>query len=221
MSPTNQKKSLQDHLAILRKGWWILVLSSLIWGGVAFAVSKYVIPPTYQATAYILVAPPTQEGNTTTNSTALVSTYQDILRSPEVIDQVAQKMGVTDKRLFDLTDRLMVSSNLDSQVIALSVKDRSASQAAIQANMMTEVFQDYLPSLIKTSNIQTFSTARIPTEPISPNILLNTLLGTVLGLLLGVLIAYSRSLAKKTTNAPVVSTESSMERNIQSVVNRS
>ncbi len=50
----------------------------------------YVIPKTYVATAYILVVP--QANAEATSTPTLVSTYQDILRSPEVVDQVAQKM---------------------------------------------------------------------------------------------------------------------------------
>ncbi|MCY1689975.1 hypothetical protein OVA29_03385 [Exiguobacterium sp. SL14] len=62
---------------------------------------------------------------------------------------------------------------------------------------MTEVFQDYLPQLINTSKTEVFSSARIPTNPVSPNILMNTGIGGVLGLMLGLLIVYSRSLSKK------------------------
>ncbi|MGX8237123.1 YveK family protein [Exiguobacterium undae] len=196
MSSIHQKKTFGDHLTTLKKGWWILCILAILFAGAGYAVSTYVIPPTYEATAYILVVPQ-QDAEATTATTTLVSTYQDILRSPEVIDQVAQKMDVTDKRIFDLTDRLTVSSNLDSQVIALSITDRSAEQAAIQANTMTEVFQDYLPQLIKTSSTEVFSTARIPTKPVSPNILMNTAIGGILGLLFGLLIVYSRALGKK------------------------
>lgn len=182
-------------MTTLRRGWWLLALFMILFAGAGYALSMYVIPKTYEATAYILVVP--QANAEATSTPTLVSTYQDILRSPEVVDQVAQKMNVTDKRLFDLTDRLTVSSNLDSQVIALSVTDRSAEQAAIQANTMTEVFQDYLPQLINTSKTEVFSSARIPTNPVSPNILMNTGIGGVLGLMLGLLIVYSRSLSKK------------------------
>ncbi|AHA30768.1 lipopolysaccharide biosynthesis protein [Exiguobacterium sp. Leaf187] len=195
MSSMHQRKTFGDHLTTLRRGWWLLALFMILFAGAGYALSMYVIPKTYEATAYILVVP--QANAEATSTPTLVSTYQDILRSPEVVDQVAQKMNVTDKRLFDLTDRLTVSSNLDSQVIALSVTDRSAEQAAIQANTMTEVFQDYLPQLINTSKTEVFSSARIPTNPVSPNILMNTGIGGVLGLMLGLLIVYSRSLSKK------------------------
>ncbi|WP_238987910.1 YveK family protein [Exiguobacterium sp. OS-77] len=191
----HQRKTFGDHLTTLRRGWWLLALFMILFAGAGYALSMYVIPKTYEATAYILVVP--QANAEATSTPTLVSTYQDILRSPEVVDQVAQKMNVTDKRLFDLTDRLTVSSNLDSQVIALSITDRSAEQAAIQANTMTEVFQDYLPQLINTSKTEVFSSARIPTNPVSPNILMNTGIGGVLGLMLGLLIVYSRSLSKK------------------------
>ncbi|WP_251138253.1 YveK family protein [Exiguobacterium sp. s161] len=191
----HQRKTFGDHLTTLRRGWWLLALFMILFAGAGYALSMYVIPKTYETTAYILVVP--QANAEATSTPTLVSTYQDILRSPEVVDQVAQKMNVTDKRLFDLTDRLTVSSNLDSQVIALSVTDRSAEQAAIQANTMTEVFQDYLPQLINTSKTEVFSSARIPTNPVSPNILMNTGIGGVLGLMLGLLIVYSRSLSKK------------------------
>ncbi|WP_241492560.1 YveK family protein [Exiguobacterium indicum] len=191
----HQRKTFGNHLTTLRRGWWLLALFMILFAGAGYALSMYVIPKTYEATAYILVVP--QANAEATSTPTLVSTYQDILRSPEVVDQVAQKMNVTDKRLFDLTDRLTVSSNLDSQVIALSVTDRSAEQAAIQANTMTEVFQDYLPQLINTSKTEVFSSARIPTNPVSPNILMNTGIGGVLGLMLGLLIVYSRSLSKK------------------------
>ncbi len=195
MSSMHQRKTFGDHLTTLRRGWWLLALFMILFAGAGYALSMYVIPKTYEATAYILVVP--QANAEATSTPTLVSTYQDILRSPEVVDQVAQKMNVTDKRLFDLTDRLTVSSNLDSQVIALSITDRSAEQAAIQANTMTEVFQDYLPQLINTSKTEVFSSARIPTNPVSPNILMNTGIGGVLGLMLGLLIVYSRSLSKK------------------------
>jgi len=195
VSSMHQRKTFGDHLTTLRRGWWLLALFMILFAGAGYALSMYVIPKTYEATAYILVVP--QANAEATSTPTLVSTYQDILRSPEVVDQVAQKMNVTDKRLFDLTDRLTVSSNLDSQVIALSVTDRSAEQAAIQANTMTEVFQDYLPQLINTSKTEVFSSARIPTNPVSPNILMNTGIGGVLGLMLGLLIVYSRSLSKK------------------------
>ena len=195
MNTMHQKRTFTDHLTTLKKGWWILLVCAILFAGGGYLISTYVIKPTYEATAYILVVP--QKNAESTSSASLVSTYQDILRSPEVVDQVAQKMGVTDKRLFDLTDRLTVSSNLDSQVIALSVTERSAEQAAIQANTMTEVFQDYLPQLINTSSTEVFSTARIPTKPVSPNILMNTAIGGVLGLMIGLLLVYSRALGKK------------------------
>ena len=98
-----------DLITLLRALWrrvWLIVLVTVVFGVVCFAWARFLITPTYQASALMYVNNTQDSGKPISNSElsaaqSLVDTYMVILSSRTTLDQVrtAANLTYTDKQL--------------------------------------------------------------------------------------------------------------------------
>src|SRR5699024_1732046 len=77
--------------------------------------------------------------------------YNVIIKSKAILDEVAEELGLNDSEE-NLEDKIEVSSEEDSQVVTVTVKDPDAQQATSIANTTVKVFQDRIPDLMNVDN---------------------------------------------------------------------
>ncbi|MFL0199133.1 YveK family protein [Exiguobacterium acetylicum] len=193
----NETISLQELFSILRKSFWRILALTIVAALISFAVSSFVIKPTYQADTQILVTPKKQENNIidaqqVQSSVTLVNTYRVIIKSPAILGKVQKEVSNAPSSVSSLNNMITVESEQNSQVINVSVQSKDAALASDIANSVANVFSEDIPKLMNVDNVKVLSVSGIPTSPVSPNIILNTAIAAVVGFLLGVGLAFLR-----------------------------
>lgn len=193
----NETISLQELFSILRKSFWRILALTIVAALISFAVSSFLIKPTYQAGTQILVTPKKQENEvidaqSVQSSVTLVNTYRVIIKSPAILEQVQKEVPNAPTNVAALNNMVTVESEQNSQVINVSVQSTDAALASNMANSIAEVFSSDVQELMSVDNVTVLSTSGIPTSPVSPNIILNTAIAAVVGFLLGVGLAFLR-----------------------------
>lgn len=193
----NETISLQELFLILRKSFWRILSLTIVAALISFAVSSFLIKPTYQAGTQILVTPKKQaneviDASQVQSSVTLVNTYRVIIKSPAILEQVQKEVPNAPASIDALNNMVTVESEQNSQVINVSVQSTDAALASNLANSIAEVFSSDVQELMSVDNVTVLSTSGIPTSPVSPNIILNTAIAAVVGLLLGIGLAFLR-----------------------------
>lgn len=193
----NETISLQELFSILRKSFWRILALTIVAALISFAVSSFVIKPTYQAGTQILVTPKKQENEVidasqVQSSVTLVNTYRVIIKSPAILEQVQKEVSNTPISISELNSMVTVESEQNSQVINVSVRNTNAALASNIANSIATVFSSEIQGLMNVDNVKILSTSGIPSSPVSPNIILNTIIAAVVGFLIGVGLAFLR-----------------------------
>lgn len=193
----NETISLQELFLILRKSFWRILALTIVAALISFAVSSFLIKPTYQAGTQILVTPKKQENNIidaqqVQSSVTLVNTYRVIIKSPAILEKVQKEVSNAPSSVSALNNMITVESEQNSQVINVSVQSKDAALASDIANSVANVFSEDIPQLMNVDNVKVLSVSGIPTSPVSPNIILNTAIAAVVGFLLGVGLAFLR-----------------------------
>jgi len=193
----NETISLQELFSILRKSLWRILALTIVAALISFAVSTFLIKPTYQAGTQILVTPKKQENDVidasqVQSSVTLVNTYRVIIKSPAILEKVQAEVKNAPDSISALNNMITVESEQNSQVINVSVQNTDAALASNVANSVAKVFSEDITNLMNVDNVKVLSVSGIPTTPVSPNILLNTAIAAVVGFLLGVGLAFLR-----------------------------
>lgn len=191
--------SIRDIWFILKTKKWVILFTMVLVGSIAYSLSRYVIPPTYEASTQILVVPK-QTGTETLDSTqiqssqGLVNTYRIIMKSPIILNEVRENIANAPEKL---EDQIVIESEENSQVITIRATAGSAALASSIANELGRVFSNEVPKLMNIDNTQILSPAFIPAEPVEPNIPRNTALGVLVGFILSSGIVLMRYLFNK------------------------
>lgn len=180
--------------AIIRK-WYLFIIVMILGGGVAFAISTYVLPEQYQAQTTMIVGKPEEAMQSQVNiqydevltNQKLVMTYSEIMKSRSISELVIHHLEL-DMDSEDLSKKLVIAAVQNTEVISLTVTDTIPERARDIANETAEIFQDSIKSIMKVDNVQILDPAITPEEPSSPNVLKNTILGAALAAFL--LMAY-------------------------------
>ncbi|MRH41245.1 capsular biosynthesis protein [Aquibacillus halophilus] len=184
--------SLKEIFEVIKKRLLLIILLMVGAAGISAIVSFFILTPTYEASSQFLVKQDAQanmEYNSADIRTSLelINTYNDIIKSPRILDVVAEEIGAPLS-----SEAIQISSGQNSQVVTVTVTDTDPSMAAEIANTTVEVFQDEVPILLNVNNVNILTEAVVPAnpQPVNPKPLLNIAIGLVLGLMVGVGLAF-------------------------------
>ena len=163
---------------------------------VSGVVSFFMITPMYQASTQLLVnqAKGDQAGidystNTVQTNLQLINTYNVIIKSPAILEKVADQLG-NGLTASQLNKQITVSSEQDSQVVNVTVQDPDPQMAVNIANKTAEIFQKEIVDLMNIDNVNILAKANVDENPapVKPQPLLNIAL--VVGLMAGFGLAF-------------------------------
>lgn len=185
--------SMEELLLALKKRWSLLVLLALI--GIAFSaiLTFVVITPKYEAMTQLLINKQKEENVTqyqaTQNDLQLMNTYIAILKSDVILEDVAKEIDFT-APIQQLRKKIAVSSEENSKVLNIYVRDQNASFAVDTANAIATIFTKEIGKLMDVDNVQVLAEAKVKNSliPVSPNHALNLVLGAVIGALFGIVL---------------------------------
>jgi Mrp family chromosome partitioning ATPase/capsular polysaccharide biosynthesis protein len=177
------------YVRLLAPRWLLFVIVMTLAGGTAFAVSS-TMPPTYRATA-VLVVNQSGSGEVVTYSDALlnlqlVKTYSRIAQQPDILEAVHKRLALP----FDLptlTRMVKIQPIRETQLIEVAVewRDRETIRQIVDAlvSVFVETVTPRLPPDQTGRALWVAQPARVEERPVGPNTPLNTVLAAVLGLM--------------------------------------
>jgi succinoglycan biosynthesis transport protein ExoP len=173
-------KTFRYSLLLVKRWLWMLVLSAIICGSVAYLLSLF-LRPVYQASAYLIVdlgsaSPGTQD----------VTTFAQYITAPGVLDPVvAQHPGINRQTLLTM---ISINPQTGRQVIELDVQNTDPRLAANLANQVAQSFAQYANSGMPGA-VQVIQAA-IPNLPSQAGLFRNAGIGAAFGLAIAVLLIF-------------------------------
>lgn len=187
---------LLDYWRIVKKGWRIIVAIPLIAMLTSIALTEFVLHPTYEATATVIVgkkqndqANPALEYNAVMADQQIAKTYESIADSRTVITEVANEMG--GKYTYDsLKSEVKINAVPNTEIISIAVDNPSATQAAQIANKLTTAFSKRVVEVEKVQNVSVVDAAVAPDKPVTPKKKTDAILALVVGLFVAASIVF-------------------------------
>ena len=167
---------------------WIIALTTVVFGALAFLITKYSIEPQYKATIRLYVNNRTESTNQLTTSDvaaakSLVDTYITIIKSNSVLDDIVNKVD------FDCTPNqirnMMSASSINgTEVFEVSITGTSPENCAEIANLIAQLAPSKISEIVDGSSVKIIDRAKVPTVPVSPDIFKNTAIACLLGFII-------------------------------------
>lgn len=188
--------SLKELFQTLKKRMSLIVIITAIAVIVSGIVSYFLITPIYQASTQLLVNQAKTEQtqydpNMVQTNLQLINTYNVIIKSPAILEKVADQLG-NDLTAAQLNEKITVASEAESQVVNVTVQDPDPQMAVAIANTTAEVFQKEIVNLMNIDNVNILAKAEVGENqsPVKPQPLLNIAIALVVGLMAGVGLAF-------------------------------
>lgn len=177
---------LKEILGILWHKFIWIILSGVIFGAIAFAISSFVITPLYESRTEVFILSKENDSTLTYSDvqlgTQLTKDYSVLIKSRYVLEQVmeSQNLDISYKEFYDLVD---VATPLGTRMIFITVTYDSAEGAQLIADEIRIVASEHIKNVMDIQAVNVADDAYLPSEPVSPNVLEWTLIGTALGML--------------------------------------
>ena len=152
--------------------------------------------PYYRSTATLVLtgfssnnSDSTITNNDLTINSKLVDTYQEIIKSKKVLNQVIARLSL-DITPENLAKKIKVSSVKKTEIISVSVVDRNPQSATKIANEVANVFSTEVKKIYNIENVTILDSAEIPTNSANLSFLNQFMIAFIFGLLFSVFITF-------------------------------
>jgi capsular polysaccharide biosynthesis protein len=183
---------LRDFFYILRKRTKLIAGITIVCTLIAGVLSFYVIKPTYQAQATVIVGKPqeNQKNSSQFNDIMmyqnLVKTYAEIAQSRDVAQKTLDKLN-SNLTADQLSKIIKVTPEQGTQILSISATSNSPKEAAEIVNAASTTFISESKKIFPTGgDIQIMDQAKVPEKPIAPRKTLNVAIAFFLGLMISV-----------------------------------
>ncbi|MDE6962367.1 MAG: protein-tyrosine kinase [Lachnospiraceae bacterium] len=178
---------LLEIINALLGGVWLILGTGLLAAVVSFAISKFVLTPTYESTTKIYILNKSESTTVTYSDvqmgTQLTKDYAELINSRYVLETVIAKLSLDEMEYEDLLDRVSVHTPTDTRIVSITVTDTSPLKAMDIANCIREVAGEHIQNVMDIDAVNVVEEANFPTEKAGPSIPKWTLLGGILGAL--------------------------------------
>ncbi|WP_141995178.1 Wzz/FepE/Etk N-terminal domain-containing protein [Bacillus sp. B4EP4a] len=187
--------SINDIFKTLKKRWKLIMLLTLIAALISGSISYFLLTPVYESSTQILVNQKKSENQLDSNQIRsnidMINTYSVIIKSPAILEKAIDELGL-DQSVDQLSQKITVNSQENSQVFSLTVQDSNPSQAVEIVNAVSETFQKEIKEIMNVDNVSVLAKAEIKEDPapVKPNPLLNIAIAVVVGLMAGIGLAF-------------------------------
>ncbi|MBV8821193.1 MAG: polysaccharide biosynthesis tyrosine autokinase [Ktedonobacteraceae bacterium] len=171
--------SLSRYILLAKRWMWMILLGMVICGSITYVITK-LMHPVYQASA-LLVLTVTTSPSTYDNTSAVLEvlpTYAQLLNTPQVLNPVAKKYGLTIKQLQPM---ITVKPQSNTENIELDVQSSSPRLAAQLANEISQSFAQFSSTQLGVVQVHVLD-AVTPTDAVQPKPSLDAAIGAGVGL---------------------------------------
>ncbi|MFJ7927793.1 YveK family protein [Peribacillus sp. NPDC096448] len=187
--------SIKDIFKTLKKRWKLIMLLTLIAALISGLISYFFLTPVYQSSTQILVNQKQSENQLDStqirSNIDMINTYSVIIKSPAILEKVIDDLEL-EQSLDQLSQKITINSQENSQVFSLTVQDSNPSKAVEIANAVSGTFQKEIKDIMNVDNVSILAEAEVKENPtpIKPSPLLNIAIAVVVGLMAGIGLAF-------------------------------
>lgn len=193
-----QFDNARASLRALGRGWWVILMATLLGGSIALGISL-IQTPRYQANAMLYVTSGSDDNSTAAYQGSLasqqrVASYSRLVSTDAVIDQALKDSNLPLSRP-QAKKAVTGSANTDTVLLEISATDRDKAIAERLADAVARSMIAYVAKLETPGDgagqplakLTLVSPATAGSSPVTPKTILNVIVGLVAGLILGVL----------------------------------
>lgn len=180
---------LREVFILLLSKAWLIALVGMLTALIGFAVSAFVIAPTFESTSKIYILNKQQE-NTVTYSdvqlgTQLTKDYAQLITSRLVLEKVIEDLKLAETyegiNYEAMLNKVEVTTPTDTRILSITVTDTNPVMAMEMANCIREVAAVHIKNVMDIEAVNIVETANLPTEKAGPSITKWTLIGGCVG----------------------------------------
>ena len=178
---------LLEILGLLLSRWLLIMLVGITAALIGFAISFFVIAPTYESTTKIYILNKNESQNVTYSDmqlgTQLTKDYSELINSRYVLEEVIQKLRLN-LDYQGLKEKVNVSSPTDTRIVAITVTDTDPVEAMNIANAIRESASNHIGNVMDIDAVNVVESANMPTKKAAPSYLKWTVIAGILGVML-------------------------------------
>lgn len=180
---------LREVFILLISKMWLIALVGIFTAAIGFAISAFLIAPTYESTSKIYILNKQQE-NTVTYSdvqlgTQLTKDYAELITSRLVLEKVIEELNLAEvEEGIDyeaMMEKVKVTTPTDTRILSITVTDTDPVMAMNIANSVREAAAVHIKNVMDIEAVNVVETANLPMEKAAPSIFKWTLIGGALG----------------------------------------
>lgn len=191
----NSSISVKRLITTLTRHLWVVIIWTVLLGGLGFVVSKFAIVPKYTATTEILVNQKQVKNadiyNAQQADVQMINTYKDLITNQVILNQTRRQLNssATAKQYgyrYKLTNAqlkksIKITNQQNSQVFSVKVTTDNSRMSAAIANTIASVFDKKIKKIMSINNVTLVSRAYEPSKPSFPNVILTTVVLAIIG----------------------------------------
>jgi len=180
-----QEIDLLELLGHLIEKWWLIVLTTLLAGGLAYYIAAEKITPTYTAQSTIFIGQDSSSAmkismDQLNLDNKLIIDYKELVNTRLISERVVKELALTTNAA-QLSKFLQVNTINNSRFMHITFTDADADLAAKIVNKYSDVLKENAESVVGVKNIKIVDYAATPQAPSGPQVLQNTAIAAVLG----------------------------------------
>jgi capsular polysaccharide biosynthesis protein len=196
---------INDIIKVIKRYFWIILLSIIIGGVVGKMIASSGPAPTYRTSALVLLEKKQEEANVIINQAdeigRFMNTAQTLVETPAVLKAVKSDLNL-DESPNELANKIEVTNENNSQILRISIEDSDAKKATKIVNGTAENFSQMVNQYLDVEKSQVVAKAVYGQESqiLHTRTNANVAMGVILGLVFGGILAFVLNLLSKKRN---------------------
>ncbi len=186
---------LKEIISLLISRMWLIILGGIVFGVLAFLISRYGITPMYKSSTQIYVMNKEEDASISYSDlqlgSQLTNDFMTLIKSRPVTQSVIDSINLT-MTASALADRITVENPNNTRVLTITVENSNPNTAKLITDEIRDAAAEQIKRVMGINHVNIVEEANIPTNPSSPNVMMNTFIGIVLGGFLMVFIVFIR-----------------------------
>ena len=185
--------SVHDIFGVLKKRCKLIIILAVFSVLISGAISYFLLTPTYEVSTQLLVNQKKDSNivdpNQIQTNVDMINTYSEVIKSPTILEKAIENLNLS-YSVNQLSQKISIKNQENSQVLYLIVQDSNPTRAANIANEVAKVFQKEIKSIMNIDNVTILAKATNQVPSTGPNIAFNIFIALIIGLIAGIGLAF-------------------------------
>lgn len=168
---------LQEILFLFRQNILRILIAAVIGGLLAWSVSRFMIDPTYKATAKIYVVSASSDLGLDLSDlqvgSKLALDYEELLLTRQMMENTIKNLQLEDETVNTLRKKIDIDNPKETRILNITVTSTDPQLSADIANEMVGLAMTWLPSVMESSPPNIAESAVPPTTQAAPHCVRN------------------------------------------------